>query len=105
MIYLRLSSTSKVQIEEIATLLLQKHLIIDVNVKENIERWNLIEEVIQKNEIFLLTGKTRANLFPSIDQLLREKYPKNMPEIYSIPIVHMDWEQVDQLQNFIPPEL
>ena len=104
MIYLRLSSPNREQIEEIATTLLQKHLIIDVNVKESIERWNLVMNSINKTKIFLLTGKTRAMLFPKIDLMLREMYPDNMPEIYSIPIVHMDWEQADQLQRFIPPE-
>lgn len=104
MIYLRLSSPDPNQIKEIATLLLEEHLIIDVNVKENIERWNLIFNQIKKTDIFLLTGKTRASLFPKIDKILREKYPSTMPELYSIPIVHMDWEQADQLQKFIPPE-
>lgn len=104
MIFLRISSESRSQIEEIATILLENHLIIDVNVKENIERWNLVMNSIQKKTIYLLTGKTRANLFPKIDDQLREKYKDKMPELYSLPIVHMDWEQADLLQKFIPPE-
>ena len=42
-------------------------------------------------------GKTKALLFNTIDELLREKYPNNMPTLFSIPIVHMDWEQADEL--------
>ncbi|MEZ4936010.1 MAG: divalent cation tolerance protein CutA [Crocinitomicaceae bacterium] len=103
MIFLRISSENRQQIEEIATILLENHLIIDVNVKENIERWNLVMNSIQKKSIYLLTGKTRANLFTKIDELLRGKFKDRMPELYSLPIVHMDWEQSDQLQKFIPP--
>ena len=44
-------------------------------------------------------GKTKALLFNVIDQLLKEKYPHKMPIIYSLPIVHMDWEQSKELVN------
>ncbi|MCB0477183.1 MAG: divalent cation tolerance protein CutA [Crocinitomicaceae bacterium] len=103
MILLRISSSERSKIEEIAALLLEKHLIIDVNVKQNIERWNLVMNKIQKSSIYLLTGKTRANLFSKIDEMLKEKYGENMPELYSLPIVNMDWQQADELQKFIPP--
>lgn len=44
-------------------------------------------------------GKTKALLFNTIDELLKEKYKDNMPVIYSLPIVNMDWEQSKNLVN------
>ncbi len=100
MVYLRISSPSKEQIEEVASILLTHQLILDVNIKPNIERWNNGPDgQIHKSSIFLLTGKTRANLFPEIEELLRERFKEDMPELYSIPIIHMDWEQAEQLKN------
>ena len=46
---------------------------------------------------FMIIGKTKSLLFNYIDERLREKYPNNMPVLYSLAIVNMDWEQSDQL--------
>ena len=45
----------------------------------------------------LVIAKTKALLFPVIDKYLRATYPDDMPELYSMPIVNMDWQQSEQL--------
>jgi len=101
MIQLRVSSKSEKQILEIAELLIKEHYAIDLNILPNHKRLSLENGKIVTNELFLLTGKTKGLLFTSIDKLLNEKYPNDLPEIYSLPIVHMDWEQSKQLTEEI----
>lgn len=99
MVLLRISSESEKQIEEIAGFLLREKLAIDVNLKRNVERLNYIDGKIQMSKIQLLTAKTKAALFPQIDENLKDLCKPNMPEIYSLAIIHMDWEQSQQLKN------
>ena len=98
MVLLRICSKSRKKAEEIATFLLQKKLIMDVNLKADTVRLDWTNGKLNKSKIYVLTGKTKALLFTKIDDLLRQKYgEQNLPEIYSLAIVHMDWEQADQL--------
>ncbi|MFZ6052467.1 divalent cation tolerance protein CutA [Halocola ammonii] len=101
MVLLRIVSDNESQMEKIAGWLLQDKLAIDVNLKRNIERWNWHKEQIQKLSVFLLEAKTKALLFPKIDQLILEKFGDNVPEIYSLPIVDMDWEQAKVLKDSV----
>lgn len=101
MIQLRVSSKSEKQILEIAELLIKDDFAIDLNILPNHKRISIENGKIVTNELFLLTGKTKGLLFTVIDELLNEKYPTNLPEIYSLPIVHMDWEQSKQLTQEI----
>ena len=97
MILLKISGKSEQQIEEIALLLLKEKLGIDINIERHLERLELEHDRLVTERVCLLTAKTKALLFPAIDKLLQEKYANEIPEIYSIPIVHMDWEQSSQL--------
>ena len=97
MVFLRISSADEQQLETIATMLLTEHMAIDVNIKRNIERAVLVDGKLQTHRVHLLTGKTKGLLFPAIDELLLNTFPNNMPEVYSLPIVHMDWDQSKQL--------
>ncbi len=90
MIQLRVSSKSEKQILEIAELLIKEHYAIDLNILSNHKILSLENGKIVTNELFLLTGKTKGLLFTSIDKLLNEKYPNDLSEIYSLPIVQMD---------------
>ncbi|MDE0771506.1 MAG: divalent cation tolerance protein CutA [Salibacteraceae bacterium] len=101
MIQLIVSSTSEKQILEIAELLIKERYVIDLNILPNHKRLSLENEKIISSDLFLLTGKTKGLLFTTIDELLNEKYPTDLPEIYSLPIVHMDWEQLKQLTEDI----
>jgi len=98
MVFLRISSKSEAKIEKIANILLKEKLAINLNIKRNIERLEYINEEVRSTKIYLITGNTRGLLFNTIDNRLIEEFGvDNMPEIYSLPIVHMDWEQAKQL--------
>lgn len=97
MIFLRIVSKSERKIEQIAELLMRENLVIDVNIRRNVERAELVGDALSTTPIFLMTGKTKAVLFDTIDQLLNELYPNNLPEVYALPIMQMDWKQAENL--------
>ena len=99
MIFLRISGNNEQTIERIGEFLLKEKLLIDLNVKRNIERWVLFGDEIVKEKISLLTAKTKAVLFDEIDDLIRKHYPNDRLEIYSLPIVHMDWEDAQHIKH------
>lgn len=99
MIFLRIVSKSESKIEEIAKILLTEKLAIDVNIQRNVERAELVGEELKCTQIVLLTAKTRAVLFDSIDKRLNEEYPDQLPEVYAIPIMQMDWKQANELKK------
>lgn len=97
MILLKISGKDEQQIEEIASLLLKERLGIDMNIERHLERLTYEDDQVVTEWVCLLTAKTKALLFPTIDHMLKEKYGNDIPEIYSVPIIHMDWEQSNQL--------
>ncbi len=97
MILLKISGKDEKQIEEIASLLLKERLGIDMNIEGHLERLAYEDDKIVTEWVCLLTAKTKALLFPTIDHMLKEKYGNEIPEIYSVPIVNMDFEQASQL--------
>ena len=103
MVLLRVVSKDEKQIEQIAHMLLEKSLVIDVNMKRHLDRAELEEGVLRFVPVYLLTAKTKGLLFPTIDKLLNERFPDKLPEVYSLPIVHMDWAQSRHLSNEVLP--
>lgn len=99
MIFLRIVGSSELQIEQAAELLLTEKLVIDVNIKRHIERAQLVEGKLECTRVFLLTAKTRAVLFATIDKLMNKEFKGQIPEVYALPIVEMDWNQADQLRK------
>ena len=97
MVLLRILSRSEEKIDRTAEFLLREQLGMDLNIKRNIERLSYTNSKVEKGKVHLLTAKTKGQLFPTIDDKLREMFKEQMPEVYSIPIVHMDWEQSKQL--------
>ncbi len=99
MILLRIVSKSESKIEQIAKLLLSEKLVLDVNIKRHVERAELVNEELQCTRIVLLTATTKAILFDFIDKRLNQEYPNDMPEVYAMPIMQMDWKQANQLKK------
>jgi len=97
MILIHIVTDSKQQADEVSELLINEKLILSAFITEEIIHRKKVNDVVTSFKNILLTGKTKALLFNSIDELLREKYPNNMPTLFSVPIVHMDWEQADEL--------
>ncbi len=101
MIFIRISSHNEKVIEQVACLLLEEQLVIDVNIKRSIDRACLIDGKISFSKIYLLTAKTKGLLFPTIDGLIKKTFINESFEIYSLPIVHMDWEEAKRLTEEI----
>ena len=91
-------TASKNQATEIADYLIEEKLILEavifnaviVREKSDDGRFNSVEKT-------MIIGKTKSLLFNYIDQKLRALYKDNMPVLYSVAIVNMDWEQSDLL--------
>ena len=101
MIFLRIVSTSEPKTERIAKILLEERLVLDVNIKRHIERAELVNGELKCSKIYLLTAKTKSTLFDVIDKRLNEEFPNNLPEIYALPIVEMDWKQAENLTKSV----
>lgn len=101
MIQLVIASKSDKQLEEIAEYLLTNHLVISVDFHKNIRRVEFENGKLTRYNIHFITGKTKSLLFKEIDLKLREKYYDNIPEIFSHPIINMDWELADKLKSEI----
>lgn len=102
MILLKLSSRDIAQLRAIAGDLLRQKLVMDVNLIKEVDRWTLQGDHITVKTQYELNAKTKALHFSRIDNLIKENYSP-APEIYSTPIVHMDWEQADLLVKSIQP--
>ena len=98
MILLHILSNNKNQALEISQLLLKKKLVVNTVFSENLTLCTRgdDDEIIEENQ-YMILAKTKALLFTKIDELLREKYAKKLPTIFSVPIVHMDWDQTQDL--------
>jgi uncharacterized protein involved in tolerance to divalent cations len=98
MILLHIITDDKDQAVEIADFLMKEKLMLSATILENISgRRRTLDDEIQSVKQTLVIGKTKALLFNTIDEHLRKKYKENMPIIYSLPIVNMDWEQANEL--------
>lgn len=100
MVLLHVVSNDIQQANEIIEFLVNKRLVLNALVQENVvlkKRGD--QNKIESEKQILIMGKTKALLFNTIDKLLLEKYGSKMPILYSIPIVSMDFEQANELIN------
>lgn len=82
------------QAEKVAMYLVKEKLVIEANLISNTKcfRLNKNQEVAKKSTAVLVCT-TKSLLFNQIDEYLKGMYGKDMPEMYSVPIIYMDWEQ------------
>lgn len=98
MIVIHIVAKGEKQAVEIVDFLVENKLILNaVMIEKAVVRSKNQEGELESITQTLIMGKTKALLFNTIDQDLREKYPSDMPVLYSVPIVNMDWEQADEL--------
>lgn len=97
MVLLYVLSDDKAQIEEIAKDLLTLHYVSTVNIDWDRDRVFISNGFLARKKVNLLTGISKSLLFPKIDNYLREKYGKAVPEIFTAPIVNMDWDLAQTL--------
>ncbi|TXB67119.1 divalent cation tolerance protein CutA [Vicingus serpentipes] len=98
MVLLHVVSNDENQANEIVDFLTKDKLILEAVILEKVKvrRRNAAGELDTFNQIMIM-AKTKALLFNHIADLLKKKYSSNMPSIYSLPIVNMDWDQVNEL--------
>ncbi len=98
MVLLHIICNDRQQADEIADLLVSENLVlstvtfnpISVVQKERSGR-------IGRTEQTMLIGRTRSVLFNTVEARLQEAYALNMPVIYSVPIVNMNWQDANIL--------
>jgi uncharacterized protein involved in tolerance to divalent cations len=90
-------SEDAAQIENIAHDLLNSRLISTVNIDWNRDRYIAVNGKIEKKKLNVMTAVTKALLFDTIDSRLRNQYSQNMPEVFSTPIIHIDWDLAKSL--------
>lgn len=100
MVLLHVVSKDSEQANDIVDFLVKNKLILNALVQEKVvlKKQGDQNKLVSENQI-LIMGKTKALLFNRIDNLLRAKYRNNMPILYSIPIVSMDFDQANELIN------
>lgn len=104
MVLLRICSEKEEDLKEVAEFLLKNQLAIDINFKKDLTRLDLKSDELLEKPIYLLTAKTKGLLFTTIDENIRRMFVgREMPELYSIPIVHMDWDQAAHLVEDLKP--
>lgn len=98
MILVHIVTNTENQAIEIADSLIEKKLIFDAMIFEKIMiRKRVDGSSFESVKKVLAIGKTKALLFNDIDKLLREKYKDRVPDLYSLPIVNMDWQLAMEL--------
>ncbi|MEQ9404552.1 MAG: divalent cation tolerance protein CutA [Cyclobacteriaceae bacterium] len=93
MILLHISTKDEQQAEEIVEFLIREKLVVDAFISDGEKQKLGNDGKIMKELQFLITAKAKALLFDKIDKEIRKKYASDVPEIYSLPIVNMDWGQ------------
>lgn len=100
MVLLHIITNSRDQAIEIVDSLSEEKLMLHGVIIEKLSgRKKGQDGTYQDVEQILVMGQTKALLFNTIDEQLREKYRQDMPVLYSVPIVNMDWEQSRELIN------
>ena len=99
MILLKISSKDEQTIIKTAEILLKEQFAIDINISSNEKRFELLNSDIKSTNMYILTAKTKALLFSKITNRLKETFPINLPEIFSLPITTMETEQAENVIN------
>ena len=99
MILVHILTSDEQQGEEIADFLVEERLVVDAFITRGTKRMRDEAGNVISEPQMLIRGKTKALLFNTIDQSLQEKYGAKIPTIYSVPIVHMDWDQSEELKE------
>lgn len=101
MIHLHIVCSTKEEAVSVAKKLIEENLITDVDLRTGMHRLMIENGLPILKEKFEITAKTKSLLFNEIDQQLRLTCGKNLPEIYSTPILQMDWEQVNDMTKSV----
>ena len=95
MVLLHMIADTVEQANEIAKVLTEEKLVLSALIQPGGRLQTQGSEKVESRTLIL--AQTKGLLFNAIDEKLRKMYPKEMPVLYSVPIVNMDWEQADVL--------
>lgn len=88
------------QSDEIVEFLFNQNLVLDAWVSEKTVFLNReAQDTSRRKRQIMIMCKTKALLFNNINEALAKKYPRNMPELYCVPIIYMDPRQADRLRS------
>ena len=103
MIQLHLMSKDRALLEELGKLLLQKNLAIDVTIQTESNRLEVINGDYILTPISHLIAKNKSHLFNQFEKLFSEQLQSGKLEMFSVAIVHMNWEEAKRLSKEIEP--
>lgn len=87
------------QCDEIISYLFENKLVLDAWVSEKAVYMNREDQYEgSKKRQILIMCKTKALLFNEINDQLSNKYKKNMPILYCVPIIYMNPDQAERLR-------
>ena len=82
-------------------MLINENFITGATVIDAVSSYKNDEGEIKTVSTYLLIGRTKASLFNTIENRLKDKYGNKMPVIYGLPIVNMDFKHLEKLKNVI----
>lgn len=97
MILMHIICKQKEQAEEISDYLMDEKLIISSTIYPEVLKKQLVNGEKKTSKHTIIHCRTKALLFNEIEERIKGKYPGNIPIMYSVPIVNMNWEQAKQL--------
>lgn len=95
MVLLHMIADTVEQADEIAEVLTEEKLVLSALIQPGGRMKT--QGRAEAEDRTLILAQTKGLLFNAIDERLRKMYPEQMPVLYSVPIVNMDWEQADVL--------
>ena len=94
MVLTHILTDTKEQALSCIDILLDKKLLMDASLSEKTTYFkNDTSQKLESKSNVLIIGRTKALLFQTIDQVLQQYYPNNMPSLYAVPIVYMNDDQ------------
>ena len=102
--YLLVISTvpSKEEGEQIAQKIVQERLAACVNISSVVQSFYWWEERISDDQEFILFIKTRASLFPKLEERIKSLHSYQVPEIIALPIHAGSKEYLDWIASNTP---
>lgn len=101
MILLHFAFEDEKMLFKAAEKLLSEKLVVDLTYDSSFNNLKLGEGKLSVESIYLMTGITKALLFNKIESTLKEHLNTKILNLYSTPIIHMDWLKVEQLSEQI----
>ncbi|WP_343488107.1 hypothetical protein [Allomuricauda sp. d1] len=99
MILVHIICKTKTQALDIVDVLINEKLVLDAMISDKLLFKQLKSGEMKSHERVLVMGTTKALLFNTINKIISGKYTDSPPLIYAMPIVYMDAEQTEELQQ------